>query len=158
MCNYLGFTIRKSKVDKKYYAFNNITGNKKNGSSKTFLANSLNEIREMIEKFKENNNQQTWSVQSESRVQIPGSEGKPKSADRKPSDKIGGFSTHDEIIEKELLEKEILSSLQEKIENKDFIMSILFEDVTIDEEERMKFIDVEGVRKKFSKIFKEMGQ
>ena len=37
--------------------------------------------------------------------------------------------------------------------SKDFIMSILAEDVRIDTEEEMKFIDVEGVRSKFKKHF-----
>lgn len=41
------------------------------------------------------------------------------------------------------------------LKEKDFIMSILAEDVTMDEEERMKFIDVEGVRNKIDKIFGE---
>jgi len=48
MSNYLGFTIRKSKVDGKYYAFNKITGNRKNGSSRTFLDNTLRGIKQKI--------------------------------------------------------------------------------------------------------------
>ena len=39
----------------------------------------------------------------------------------------------------------------EKIIDKDFVMSILNEDVVIDEENGIKFIDVEGVKLKFNK-------
>jgi hypothetical protein len=46
----------------------------------------------------------------------------------------------------------------EKLKDKSFIMSILAEDVTMDEEERMKFIDVKGVQDKFDEIFANSGE
>lgn len=49
---YRGFTIKKSKIDNKYYAYNQITGNKKNGSSRTFLDNTLKGIKKKINELK----------------------------------------------------------------------------------------------------------
>jgi hypothetical protein len=45
---YKGFTIRYSRVGKDYYAFNKITGNRRNGSSRTFTGKSLSEIKRRI--------------------------------------------------------------------------------------------------------------
>ncbi len=58
--------------------------------------------------------------------------------------------------------KEAEKSIKEMIErlkDKDFIMSILQEDVTIDVEEGMKFIDIDGVRNKIDKqILSKIGE
>ena len=44
-----------------------------------------------------------------------------------------------------------IKEMIERLKDKDFIMSILQEDVTIDVEEGMKFIDIDGVRNKIDK-------
>jgi hypothetical protein len=50
---YKGFTIEKSKIDGKYFAYNKITGDKIGGSSKTFLGNTLRELKLKIDKHKQ---------------------------------------------------------------------------------------------------------
>jgi hypothetical protein len=50
---YKGFIIEKSKIDGKYFAYNKITGDRKNGSSKTFLGNTLKELKLEIDKHKQ---------------------------------------------------------------------------------------------------------
>ena len=45
---YLGFIIRKSEVDNMYYAYNPKTGDRKGGSSKTYLDKSIDNIKKRI--------------------------------------------------------------------------------------------------------------
>ena len=43
------YTIKKSKIDGKYYAYCKKTGDLENGSSRTFISNSLKELKKQIE-------------------------------------------------------------------------------------------------------------
>ena len=57
---------------------------------------------------------------------------------------------------KEQTRKDVIEEFSKKLKERDFILSILDEEVSIDTEEEVKFICIDEVRNKIDKIKKEL--